>query len=90
MPSVSTYAPSHQRPLRLWPGVVIVAAVELLALLCEHTPAVPPERGLIEQCRDNFLRVWTREMQAWIDSPTESGHPDPDYVRRRRAVILFT
>ncbi len=67
----------------------IVAAVELLALICENTPAVPPPTASVERCRDNFLRVWTGAMQTWVDSG-ESSRPNPDYVKRRRAVMERT
>ena len=67
----------------------IVAAVELLALLCENTQYVPPATSRIKVCRDNFVRYWYGAMREWIESD-DTAKPDPDYVEQRRAVMERT
>ena len=67
----------------------IVAAVELLAILCEHTPTMPPATRRVEACRDNFLRFWYAAMREWIDGD-DTAKPDPNYVEQRRAAIERT
>lgn len=66
-----------------------IAAVEILAILCEQTPYTPPATALIEQARDGFVDYWYRAMQDWIHS-NDTAKPDPAYVEERRAAILQT
>ena len=66
-----------------------VAAVELLAILCENTSYVPPATREVEKCRDNFVRFWYGAMQDWIHSGDRSK-PNPDFVEQRRAVMEQT
>jgi hypothetical protein len=60
----------------------IVAAAEVLAVLCEHFPVSPPATAFVERCRDTFLASW----DDYIDelAPAE-GHKEA-----RRAVIVAT
>ena len=61
----------------------IVAAVEVLAVLCEHIDAAPaPATRLVERCRDAFLAAW----DGYID---QLG-PAPGHTEARRAVIAGT
>jgi hypothetical protein len=67
----------------------IVAAVEILAILCENTPCGPPATRRVEQCRDNFVRFWYDAMQKSICGD-DTAKPKPEYVEQRRAVIERT
>jgi hypothetical protein len=61
---------------------VIMAAVEVLAVLSEQLRAVPPEPEKIIGWRDSYLRAW--------DSYIDSLSPKDDYKRERREVIVTT
>lgn len=39
-------------------GTVIIAAVEVLALICEHTPAMPPKPEDVARWRQAYLKTW--------------------------------
>jgi hypothetical protein len=67
----------------------IVAAVELLAILCEHTPCTPPATAVVEKCRDNFVEFWYSAMRQWIDSD-DTAKPNAAYVEQRRDAIERT
>lgn len=61
----------------------IVAAAEILAVLCEQIDyATPPSTEFVQQCRDTFLESW----DAYIDEL----NPAPGYKEARRAVIVAT
>jgi hypothetical protein len=66
-----------------------IAAVEILAILCEHTPFVPPATATVERARDNFVTYWYQAMQDRIRS-NDTAKSDPDYVEQRRAVMQQT
>jgi hypothetical protein len=66
-----------------------IAAVEILAILCEYTPYVPPATAVVEQARDGFVAYWYQAMQDWIHSD-DTAKPDPVYVEQRRAVMEQT
>jgi hypothetical protein len=66
-----------------------VAAVELLAILCESTSYCPPATRRIELCRDNFVNYRYGAMQDWLQS-NDTAKPDPDFVEERRDVIQRT
>jgi hypothetical protein len=66
-----------------------IAAVEILAILCEHTPYVPPATAVVEKARDGFVAYWYQAMQNWIHS-NDTAKPNPDYVEKRHAVMLQT
>jgi hypothetical protein len=60
----------------------VMAAVEVLAVLCENINAHPPPTQLVEDCRDLCLRGW--------DLGIDKLNPDPEYKKERRAVIEAT
>lgn len=60
----------------------IMAAVEILALLCEHVNAVPPKPSDVASWRKAYLKVW----DDYIDELT----PKEDYKAARRRVIVET
>jgi hypothetical protein len=39
-------------------GPAIIAAVEVLALLCEHLPAAPPKPREVTDWRQSYVRTW--------------------------------
>lgn len=61
---------------------VIVAAVEVLAVLCEQIRAEPPEPERVASWRESYLRAW--------DGYSDALHPRGDYKSERRAVIVAT
>jgi hypothetical protein len=60
----------------------VMAAVEILAVLCESINAHPPPTELVEDCRDLCLRGW--------DLGIDKLHPKPGHKEERRAVIEAT
>lgn len=61
----------------------IVAAAEVLGVLCRHIPAaVPPATALVERCRDAFLSAWDAYIGELVPG---AGHEE-----ERRAVIVGT
>jgi hypothetical protein len=60
----------------------VLAAVEILAVVCEGINAYPPPSELVEQCRDVCLRGW--------DQGIDKLDPKPGYKEERRAVIAAT
>jgi hypothetical protein len=57
----------------------VMVAVEVLCALCERCRAVPPEPGLVEECRAAYLRVW--------DGYIDKLDPSPEFKEERRRVI---
>ena len=60
----------------------IMAAVELLAVLCEKLPLKVPPTEMVEKCRDLYLHGW----DEGIDKLSTKGN----YKEERRAVIVST
>ena len=60
----------------------VMAAVELLAVVCDGGKAHPPSSQLVEDCHDLCLRGW--------DEGIDKLHPDAEYKLERRAVIAAT
>jgi hypothetical protein len=60
----------------------IMAAAEILAVLCEQLPVPPPPTELVEDCRDLCLRGW--------DEGIDKLEPEPRYKEERRAAIAAT
>jgi hypothetical protein len=60
----------------------IMAAAEILAVLCEHLPLAAPPTELVEECRDLCLRGW--------DKGIDKLDPEPGYQKKRRAAIVAT
>jgi hypothetical protein len=60
----------------------VLAAAEVLAVVCEGINAYPPPSELVEQCRDVCLRAW--------DEGIDKLDPRPRYKEERRAVIAAT
>lgn len=60
----------------------VMAAVEILAVLGENVPAVPPPSQLVQDCRDVCLRGW--------DEGIDKLNPKPGYKEERRAIIANT
>lgn len=60
----------------------IMAAAEMLAVLCEQLRLAPPATELVEECRDLCLRGW--------DEGIDKLDPKPGYKEERRAVIAAT
>ena len=60
----------------------VMAAVEILVLLCENVKACPPPSQLVKDCCDLCLRGW--------DEGIDKLHPKPGYKEERRAVIVAT
>jgi hypothetical protein len=60
----------------------IMAAAEILAVLCEQLPLPTPPKELIEDCRDLCLRGW--------DQGIDKLDPTPEYQEGRRAAIVAT
>ena len=63
-------------------GEEIMAAVEVLAVLCEQLNADPPKPLEVTAWRDAYLRAW----ESYIDA----SDPKPGYKEERRAVIVNT
>lgn len=61
---------------------LIMAAVEVLAVICEQLNAVPPEPEQVVNWRDSYLKAW----DGYIDNLSPKG----DYKQERRAVIVKT
>jgi len=60
----------------------VLAAVEILAVVCEGVNAHPPPSQLVEACRDVCLRGW--------DEGIDKLDPKPGFKEERRAVIAAT
>jgi hypothetical protein len=60
----------------------VMAAVEILAVVCESINAHPPPSQLVEECQDLCLRGW--------DEGIDKLNPKPGYKEERRAVIAAT
>jgi hypothetical protein len=60
----------------------VLAAVEILAVICEGINAHPSPSQLVEDCRDVCLRGW--------DEGIDKLHPKPGFKEERRAVIAAT
>lgn len=60
----------------------VMAAAEMLAVLCEELRLAPPPTELVEDCRDLCLRGW--------DEGIDKLDPKPGYKEERRAVIAAT
>jgi hypothetical protein len=60
----------------------VMAAVEILAVVCEGINAHPPPTQMVEDCRDVCLRGW--------DEGIDKLHPKPGYKEERRAVTAAT
>ena len=63
-------------------GPFIMAAVETLAVVCEHLPVMPPEPTVVEKWRDTFLKSWEGYM--------EDLQPEPGRKEARKRVIEAT
>jgi hypothetical protein len=63
-------------------GQTIMAAVEVLAVLCEQLHATPPAPSQVAAWRDDYLRAW----ESYIDAL----RPKAGYKEERRAVIIKT
>jgi len=63
-------------------GTEIMAAVEVLAILCEHTPLLPPELVEIVKWRQAYLETWN----GYIDELD----PKPGYKEDRLRIIEAT
>ena len=61
---------------------MLMPSIDLLALLCEHRPVLPPTAGTIEGWRDRYLGIF----DAQID---ELG-PEPEFKVVRRRMIEET
>lgn len=60
----------------------VLAAVEILAVVCEGVNAYPPPSQLVERCRDVCLQAW--------DKGIDKLDPRPGFKEERRAVITAT
>jgi hypothetical protein len=60
----------------------VMAAAEILAILCEQCNAVPPKPDIVTQCQEAYLPVW--------DGYIDRLEPDPEYKLERRKVIQAT
>ena len=60
----------------------ILAAVEVMTLLCEHCKAVPPEPNDVKKCHETYLEVW----EGYIDRLS----PKPGFKEKQRDVINAT
>jgi len=63
-------------------GPAIIAAVEVLALLCERLPAEPPRPEEVTAWQRSYLRGWNR----YIDGL----EPTPEYKAKKLEVIKTT
>ncbi|MBV9469156.1 MAG: DUF4259 domain-containing protein [Abitibacteriaceae bacterium] len=61
---------------------VVVPSVQIIALLCEHCKAAPPEASVVARWKDEYFAVF--------DEQIDSLEPKPGFKERRRAVILAT
>jgi hypothetical protein len=61
-----------------WPA----AKLEVLAVLCEQLPAIPPHPDQVASWREIFLRAWDEEI--------DDLDPKPDYKAERRRVLEAT
>jgi Domain of unknown function (DUF4259) len=61
---------------------IITAAVEVLALICEQTPAIPPKPAKIAEWRRAHLEKWN----SYIDQLD----PQPGFKEERQRVISST
>lgn len=60
----------------------VLAAAEILVVVCEGIDAYPPPSQLVEACRDVCLRGW--------DEGIDKLDPKPGFKEERRAVIAAT
>ena len=60
----------------------VMAAAEILAVLCEQLRLTAPPMDLVEECRDVCLRGW--------DEGIDKLNPKPGHKEERRAVIAAT
>lgn len=61
---------------------VVVPSVQIIALLCEHCKAAPPEADVVARWKEEYLAVFDEQID----------HLDPvvGFKERRREVILAT
>ncbi len=57
----------------------VMAAVEIITVLCENLNAVPPKPELVAKCQDTFLNAWEKSIDALS--------PKSGFKEERRAVI---
>jgi hypothetical protein len=60
----------------------IIAAVEILCVLCERLNAVPPPPDTVAACHREYLRIW--------DAYEDPSLAEAEYLRHRRSVIAST
>jgi predicted secreted protein len=58
----------------------VMAAVEIITVLCENLNAVPPQPALVSKCQETFLTSWEKSIDALV---RKSG-----FKEERRAVIV--
>jgi hypothetical protein len=63
-------------------GHALAAQVEVLAVLCEQLPVLPPKPEVVTVWRTQYLRTWDTEIDSY--------DPDPEYKARRREAIQAT
>src|SRR5260370_39579986 len=61
---------------------MLMPSVEILALLCERTGAVPPKPALVRQWAEKYLEVY--------DDAIDELNPSAEYKTGRRTVIANT
>jgi hypothetical protein len=57
----------------------VMAAVEIITVLCENLNAVPPKPDLVSKCQETFLTSWEKTI--------DGVGPVPGFKEERRAVI---
>lgn len=63
-------------------GALIMAAVEVLAMICENTPVLPPDPRKVEDWRRRYMATWGK----YIDELD----PKPGFKEERLRVIDAT
>ena len=58
----------------------VMAAVEIITVLCENLNAIPPEPDLVSKCQETFLKSWGKSIDG-LD-------PKSGFKEERREVIV--